>query len=87
MTFQGPAPVLLVQGLFFSTAHPQIAPMSKTKFVFLIALVILSAGLTILVASMAAASGKFDGQVAMALLPLVMLASIAIRTLSGRNEP
>ncbi|MCK0143514.1 hypothetical protein [Aliiroseovarius sp. F20344] len=60
--------------------------MSKTRFIFLIALVILSAGLTVLVAGWAAASGKLDGQVAMALLPLVMLASIAWRALSGRTE-
>lgn len=60
--------------------------MSKTRFFFLIALVILSAGLTILVAAMAMASGKLDGQVAMALLPLLMLASIAVRALSGRPK-
>ncbi|MCK0138904.1 hypothetical protein [Aliiroseovarius sp. F47248L] len=59
--------------------------MSKTRFFFLITLVILSGGLTILVGSLAAASGKLDGQVAMALLPLIMLASIGIRALSGRN--
>lgn len=59
--------------------------MSKTRFFFLIALVILSAGLTILVGSLAVTSGKLDGQVAMAVLPLVMLASIGIRALSGRN--
>ncbi|MDE9448859.1 hypothetical protein J3R80_00060 [Aliiroseovarius sp. Z3] len=59
--------------------------MSKLRFFSLIALVILCGGLTIFVGSLAAASGKLDGQVAMALLPLVMLASIAIRALSGRN--
>ncbi|SEW19017.1 hypothetical protein SAMN05444851_1997 [Aliiroseovarius sediminilitoris] len=59
--------------------------MSKTRFFFLIALVILSGGLTILVGSLAVTSGKLDGQVAMAVLPLVMLASIGIRALSGRN--
>ncbi|MCK8462389.1 hypothetical protein MUY35_00820 [Aliiroseovarius sp. S1339] len=59
--------------------------MSKTRFFFLITLVILAGGLTVLIASLAVASGKLDGQVAMALLPLVMLASIGIRALSGRN--
>lgn len=61
--------------------------MSKTRFILLIALVILSGGLTVIVGGMAAASGKLDGQVAMALLPLVMLASIGVRALSGRKEP
>ncbi|UWQ15696.1 hypothetical protein K3556_07455 [Aliiroseovarius sp. M344] len=60
--------------------------MSKTRFFFLITLVIVCGGLTVLVAGLAVNSGKLDGQVAMALLPLVMLASIAIRALSGRNE-
>ncbi|MCI2393137.1 hypothetical protein [Aliiroseovarius sediminis] len=60
--------------------------MSKTRFFLLITLVILSGGLTVLVGSLAAASGKFDGQVAMALLPLVMLASIGIRGLSRGDE-
>lgn len=59
--------------------------MSKTRFFFLIALVILSGGLTILVGSLAVTSGKLDGQVAMAVLPLALLASIGIRALSGRN--
>ncbi|WP_371168780.1 hypothetical protein [Aliiroseovarius sp. 2305UL8-7] len=86
MTIQGPATVLLAQGLFFSDPRPQIALMSKTKFVLLITLVILAGGLTVLVAGLAAVSGKLDGQVAMAILPLVMLASIAIRGLTGKND-
>ncbi len=59
--------------------------MSKTRFILLIALVILSGGLTIFVASLAMATGKLDGQVAMAVMPLVILASIALRALSGRK--
>lgn len=59
--------------------------MSKTRFIFLIALVILCGGLTVLVAGLAAASGKLDGQVAMALLPLVTLAAIAWRALIGQT--
>ena len=69
----------------FVFLDPRYDSMSKTRFFFLITLVILSGGLTILVGSLAAASGKLDGQVAMALLPLIMLASIGIRALSGRN--
>ncbi|MCK8483967.1 hypothetical protein MUY21_07960 [Aliiroseovarius sp. S2029] len=59
--------------------------MSKTRFILLITLVILSGGLTIFVAGLAMASGKLDGRVAMALLPLLMLASIGVRALSGRK--
>ncbi|MHA6267935.1 hypothetical protein ACXYMP_13800 [Aliiroseovarius sp. CAU 1755] len=58
--------------------------MSTTRFILLVTLVILSGGLTVLVAGMASASGKLDGQIAMAVLPLVMLASIAWRALSSR---
>lgn len=60
--------------------------MSKTRFFLLIALVITSGGLTVLVGSLALTHGKLDGQVAMALLPLVMLASIALRGLTGGAE-
>ncbi|WP_432450247.1 hypothetical protein [Aliiroseovarius marinus] len=60
--------------------------MSKTRFIFLITLVILAGGLTVAVGAMAAAAGKLDGQVAMALLPLVMLASIALRALTAKDE-
>ncbi len=75
------------RGLFFSTARPQIDPMSKTRFIFLITMVIAAGGLTVLVAGWAAAAGQLNGQVAMALLPLVMLASIAWRALSaGRDD-
>lgn len=74
------------RGLFFSPPRPQIDPMSKTRFIFLITLVILAGGLTVLVAGWAAASGQLNGQLAMALLPLVMLASIAWRALSARQD-
>lgn len=75
------------RGLFFLTDCPQIDPMSKTRFIFLITMVILAGGLTVLVAGWAAAAGQLNGQVAMALLPLVMLASIAWRALSaGRGD-
>ncbi len=73
-------------GLFFCPSRPQIEMMSKTRFIFLITLVILAGGLTVAVGAMAAAAGKLDGQVAMALLPLVMLASIALRALTAKDE-
>ncbi|WP_421704495.1 hypothetical protein [Aliiroseovarius sp.] len=60
--------------------------MSKTRFFLLIALVIACAGLTVWIGSMAAMAGKLDGQVAMALMPLLLLASIAWRGISERNK-
>jgi hypothetical protein len=48
--------------------------------------VIACAGLTVWVGSMAAMAGKLDGQVAMALMPLLLLASIAWRGISERNK-
>ncbi|MCI2398202.1 hypothetical protein [Aliiroseovarius subalbicans] len=59
--------------------------MSTQRFVFLIMLVILCAALTVWVGAMAASSGNLNGQTAMALLPLVMLASIALRALTNRG--
>ncbi|WP_181363707.1 hypothetical protein [Aliiroseovarius pelagivivens] len=57
------------------------------RFFFLISMVILAGGLTVGVAGWAATSGQLNGQLAMALLPLVMLASIAWRALSaGRDD-
>ncbi|NRP11799.1 hypothetical protein XMM379_002807 [Aliiroseovarius sp. xm-m-379] len=56
--------------------------MSKLRYLFLLALVISAGGLTVLVAGLAASSGKLDGQTAMAVLPLIMLASIAFRALN-----
>jgi len=60
--------------------------MSKTRFAFLIVVVIACAGLTVWVASLAALSGKLNGQILMALMPLAMLAAIAIRALSARHD-
>ncbi len=75
------------RGLFFCPIRPQIVPMSKMRFIFLISMVILAGGLTVLVAGWAATAGQLNGQLAMALLPLVMLASIAWRALSaGRDD-
>lgn len=56
--------------------------MSKLRYFFLLALVITAGGLTVLVAGLAASSGNLNGQTAMALLPLVMLVSIAVRALN-----
>ncbi|TQV69324.1 hypothetical protein [Aliiroseovarius halocynthiae] len=60
--------------------------MSKTRFIFLITMVILAGGLTVAVAGWAASAGQLNGQVAMALLPLVMLASIAWRALTAERD-
>ncbi len=70
----------------FSTQNPHISLMSKTRFFLLITLVIASAGLTVWIGSMAAMSGKLDGQVALVLTPLLLLAAIAWRGLSERNK-
>lgn len=70
----------------FRASSPHIRPMSTTRFILLITLVIASAGLTIWIGAAAAMAGKLNGQVAMALLPLLMLASIAWRGLADRNK-
>ncbi|WP_424943002.1 hypothetical protein [Aliiroseovarius crassostreae] len=56
--------------------------MSKLRYVFLLALVISAGGLTILVAGMAASSGNLNGQTAMALMPLLLLVTVAWRALN-----
>lgn len=55
--------------------------MSKTRFAFLILLVLIAGGLTVLVAGLAVSSGKMDGQTAMSLMPLLLLLSVAIKAL------
>ncbi len=71
---------------------PQTAPntyvfaMPPVRFLLLLLLVIAAAGATVWVGWMAAQAGKLDGQVMMALLPLVMLLSIALRALTGKRD-
>ena len=51
------------------------------RLIMLFALVILAAGATIWVAVLAAETGHFDSATLMSLMPLVMLAAIAVRAL------
>ena len=60
--------------------------MPTARFVFLLLLVIAAGGATVWVGWAAAEAGKLDGQVMMALLPLVMLLSIAFRALTGNRD-
>ena len=55
--------------------------MPLGKFIFLLALVIGAAGLSIWVAVLAAEAGALDGNVLRALLPLLLLAGVAVRAL------
>lgn len=57
--------------------------MSKTRYVFLLLVVIGAAGLTLWVAWLAFGAGRLDGATAGALLPLILLATIALRALTG----
>ena len=61
--------------------------MSKTRFTFLLILVIGSAGLSIYVAYLALQAEALDGTVFRAILPLLMLGSIAVRLLLKKQDP
>ena len=61
--------------------------MSKTRFAFLLALVIGSAGLSIYIAFLAMQEEALDGSIFRAILPLLLLASIALRSLFKHQEP
>lgn len=61
--------------------------MPHAKFVFLLVLVIGSAGLSIWIGYLAFAAGALDGTVWRALVPLLLLASIGLRLLlNARSE-
>lgn len=60
--------------------------MPIARYVFLLLLVILAGGATVWVGWAAAAAGKLDGQVLMAMMPLVMLAALAWRALTGKRD-
>ncbi len=60
--------------------------MPVFRYVFLLALVILAGGGTIWVAYAAATSGQLNSQTLMALMPLLMLATIAARALGQRPK-
>ena len=56
------------------------------RFLLLITLVILCAAGTVWVGAMAAQAGRLDGKVFMALMPLVMLGTLAWRRLRGDQD-
>jgi len=60
--------------------------MPRARFLFLLILVIAAGGATVWIGWAAARAGQLDGQVLMAMLPLVMLLSIALRALTGKRD-
>jgi len=60
--------------------------MPTARFLFLLLLVIAAGGATIWVGWAATSAGQLDGRVMMAMLPLVMLLSIAWRALTGKRD-
>ena len=61
--------------------------MSWGKFIFLLALVIATSGLSIWVTYLAIRADALDGTILRALVPLLILASVAIRALrKGRAK-
>lgn len=61
--------------------------MSKLKFTMLLVLVIGAAGISIWVGYLALQASAFDGSVFRALVPLLLLGSIALRLLlKARSE-
>ena len=60
--------------------------MPHARFLFLLILVIAAGGATVWIGWAAARAGQLDGQVLMAMLPLVMLLSIALRALTGKRD-
>ena len=60
--------------------------MPTARYLFLLLLVIAAGGATVWVGWTAARAGQLDGQVMMAVLPLVMLVGIAWRALTGNRD-
>ncbi len=60
--------------------------MPPVRFLLLLFLVIAAGGATVWVAWAAAQAGRLDGQTMMAMMPLVMLAAIAWRGLTGNKD-
>lgn len=60
--------------------------MPTARYLFLLLLVIAAGGATVWVGWAAVRAGQLDGQVMMAVLPLVMLAGIAWRALTGNRD-
>ena len=59
--------------------------MPIARYLFLLFLVILAGGATVWVGWAAARAGQLNGQVLMAMMPLVMLAALAWRALTGKR--
>lgn len=60
--------------------------MPMLRFLLLLFLVIAAAGATVWVGWAAARAGRLDGQVMMSVMPLVMLAALAWRALTGKRD-
>ncbi|MEJ1992499.1 MAG: hypothetical protein P8X50_12600 [Maritimibacter sp.] len=60
--------------------------MPILRYIFLISLVILAGGGTIWVAYAAAMAGQLSAQVLMTVMPLAMVAALALRSLTGRKS-
>ena len=60
--------------------------MPPVRSLLLILLVIAAGGATVWVGWMAAEAGRLDRQVIMAMVPLVMLLSVALRALTGNRD-
>lgn len=60
--------------------------MPTARYLLLLALVIAAAGATIWVGWAAVRAQELNGQTMMAILPLVMLAAIAWRGLTGKSD-
>ena len=60
--------------------------MPIARYLFLLFLVILAGGATVWVGWAAARAGQLNGQVLMAMMPLVMVAALAWRALTGKRD-
>lgn len=60
--------------------------MAHARFLMLLFLVIAAGGATVWVGWAAASAGRLDGQVMMAVMPLVMLAALALQRLRGKDD-
>lgn len=74
------------EGLFLPPRWPYVIFMSAARFILLLLLVITAGGATVWIGWAAARAGRLDGQALMAMLPLVMLLSIALRALTGNRD-
>ncbi|MCB1329668.1 MAG: hypothetical protein KDK28_09560 [Maritimibacter sp.] len=60
--------------------------MPVARYLLLLFLVILAGGATVWLGWAAASAGQLDGQVLMAMMPLVMVAALAWRALTGKRD-